>query len=107
MISDKKSQEDPTPAVNLDSLVMIENIDNLQNNATENAAQVEKNLLANIERFVTRIRMVAQQVIQHRIDSNDNNDTENKSDFKFDPDGDGFDLNYEKALRLHNNMNLL
>lgn len=29
----------------------------------ENAAQVEKNLLANIERFVTRIRMVAQQVI--------------------------------------------
>ena len=34
-------------------------IDNLDQNATENAAQVEKNLLANIERFVTRIRMVA------------------------------------------------
>lgn len=45
--------------------------------------------------------MVAQQVIQHKIDSDD------KSEFKFDPDGDGFDFNHEKALKLHNNMNLL
>lgn len=28
-------------------------------------------------------------------------------DFKFDPDADGFDFNHEKALQLHNNMNLL
>lgn len=29
----------------------------------ENALQVEKNLVANIERFVTRLRMVAQSII--------------------------------------------
>lgn len=45
--------------------------------------------------------MVAQQVIQHRID----NDT--TEDMKFDPDADGFDFSHEKALLLHNNMNLL
>ena len=35
----------------------------------ENAQQAERQLLANIERFVTRIRMVAQQIIQQFDDT--------------------------------------
>jgi hypothetical protein len=91
----KTDEEEPVVEKNEGTIV----IETMEGN--ENAAQVEKNLLANVERFVTRIRMVAQQVIQHRIDN------ETTDDMKFDPDEDGFDFNHEKALLLHNNMNLL
>ena len=81
--------------------------------------QAEKNLLANISTFVIRVRMVAQQIIQHYMVDDDAEEgapqekdkepspPKPKSEFIFDPDQDGFSLPLELALKLHCNTNLL
>ena len=58
-------------------------------------------MLANIERFVIRIRMVAQQIIQ--FDEN----PANEKPMIFNPDQDGFEFGLKDAILIHNYMNML
>ena len=64
----------------------------------ENGTQAEKNVVANIERFVTRLRMVAQQIIQQADEEPEQN---------FDPDSDGFQFGLKEAELVHKNINIL
>lgn len=64
----------------------------------------EKNLLANIERFVTRIRMVAHQAIQFRMDLPADSDPQ---EMEFDPDSDGFHFPHSLAYKLHKNTSMV
>lgn len=64
----------------------------------ENGMQAEKNVVANIERFVTRLRMVAQQIIQQADEEPEQN---------FDPDSDGFQFGLKEAELVHKNINIL
>ena len=82
----------------------------------ENAQQAERQLLANIERFVTRIRMVAQQIIQQFDNSDDKAEDDQNEELQlvrgdpenaFDPDNDGFIFGVKQANLLHNTMNIL
>ena len=50
-------KKEPEPVKNEDAICV-----QIQDEKDE--AQAEKNLVANIERFITRLRMVAQQIIQ-------------------------------------------
>ena len=81
----------------------------------DNALQLEKNLIANIERFVVRIRMVSHQIIQfHLKDETKTHSEDITTSLKlgvissnFDPDEDGFIFGVKEAYAIHNNMNIL
>ncbi|CDW90426.1 transforming growth factor beta regulator 1 [Stylonychia lemnae] len=97
---------------------------NLGNNDDQNK-DAERNTAQNLERFIQRLRMESQKIIQAKnaivdVDSDVNQDqlmreeskgeeiptTKNKNVI-FDPDEDGYNFGYEKACILHKNMNIL
>lgn len=91
----------------------------------DNAKEAEKVMLQNIERFVQRIRMVSQQIIQDQSSKEETKrdrqesmadeepsmlSKEEETTAKvtsFDPDEDGFEFGIEKASVLHKNINIL
>ena len=67
------------------------------------AKEAEKMMLQNIERFIQRIRMVSQQIIQ---DAQKDGEEEDRV-ISFDPDEDGLEFGIEKAQALHKTINIL
>lgn len=96
----------------LDNTVKIDlNVNTVMELKDDNALQAEKNMVANIERFVTRLRMMAHLIIQTDQVQKSLDEEEFLSEpyleIKFDPDSDGFEFGLKEATELHFNVNIL